>query len=288
MMTDDFISKDLLADVVHDLKSPLSAVRGYIDLVQQTGPLTEDQEKYCDRAMMGLDRMEVLINSILDIVRLENGGTLAFADCRLDAIIRNGVELVSHLAQKRGISFHVQIEDGLALIEGDQQLLGRAMNNLLTNAVKYNCDGGEIIITAANQPDFLRVDVRDTGVGIPEQDQPYVFDRFYRASNSAQSMANGSGLGLAIVKAIVQKHGGYIWLQSDLGEGTTFSFTLPRKDKRQQHMENPAEQLPIMGEGSDAHYMAYDEHSIEEVDDVDDNTQESRGSSEIDSSSDVV
>ena len=287
-MTNDFISKDLLADVVHDLKSPLSAVRGYIDLVQQSGPLTDDQERYCDRAFMGLDRMEALIVSILDIVRLEDDVALDFKDCHLDSIITSTVDLVSNLAGKREIVIDIQIEDDLALIRGDKQLLGRAFNNLLTNAIKYNCDGGEIFVTVANQPDFLRVDVRDTGVGIPEQDQEQVFDRFFRASNSAQTRASGSGLGLAIVKAIIQKHGGYIWLQSVEGEGTTFSFTLPRKDKLNGNPDHQQEYVPDIGEGLDSRYLSYDELSIEEADDVDDNTQEARGSSEIDSSNDVV
>lgn len=288
-MTDnDIFGSDLLAVVAHDLKSPISAVRGYIELIQQAGALNEVQLKYCGRALAGLERMENLITALLDMARLEKGEALEFADCNLGAIALSAVDLVESLLEQRGITISVQVDDDLSIVRGDRRLLGQVMNNLLTNAIKYNREGGAIAVQVSNQPDFVRVDISDNGVGIPETDQPFVFDQFFRAGNSAQTRASGSGLGLAIVKAIIQKHHGYIWVKSVEGEGSVFSFTIPRKDQLSEGSDEVDVVMHNSGEGSDVRHRTYDEASIEEVDDIDDNTQEARGSKEIDSSSDVV
>jgi two-component system phosphate regulon sensor histidine kinase PhoR len=288
MANDDVLGSDLLAVVAHELKSPISAVRGYIELVGQAGELNDMQLRYCGRAMAGLERMEEMIASMLEMARLEKGARLEFADCDLGAIMRSAVDLVENIAQKRGITVHLSIEDELGIVSGDRRLLAQVMSNLLTNAVKYNQENGTIWVTVSNQPEFVQVDVRDNGVGIPEEDLPHVFDPFFRAGNSAQTRASGSGLGLAIVRSVIHKHQGYIWVRSAEGEGSTFSFTLPRKDRRREGLDVIGEAEQSSGEGSDVRQRGDYEVSIEEADDVDDNMQESRGQKEIDSSSDVV
>lgn len=288
MANDDVFGSDLLAVVAHELKSPISAVRGYIELVEQAGELNDIQHRYCDRAMAGLERMEELIASLLEMSRLEKGAALDFADCDLGAIVRSAVDLVENIAQKRGVTVELSIEDDLGMVSGDKRLLAQVISNLLTNAIKYNQENGTIWVEVSNQPEFVQVNVTDNGVGIPEEDQPHVFDPFFRAGNSAQTRASGSGLGLAIVRTVIHKHQGYIWVRSVEGEGSTFSFTIPRKDRRREGYDLISEAERSSGEGSDVRQRGDYELSIEEVDDVDDNTQESRGQKEIDSSSDVV
>lgn len=288
MAHDDVFGSDLLAVVAHELKSPISAVRGYIELVGQAGELNEIQTRYCGRALAGLERMEDLIASMLEMARLEKGSKLDFTDCDLGIIMRSALDLVETLAQQRGVTFQVNIEHDLGIVRGDQRLLGQVMTNLLTNAIKYNREKGTVWVNVINQPDFVQVDVRDNGVGIPEDDQPHVFDAFFRAGNSAQTRASGSGLGLAIVRTVIHQHQGYIWVKSAEGEGSIFSFTIPRKDRRREGADIIDEIESSTGEGSDQRQRSEHELSIEEADDVDDNTQEARGQKEIDSSSDVV
>ena len=288
MANDDVFGSDLVAVVAHELKSPISAVRGYIELVGQAGELSEIQLRYCDRAMAGLERMEELIASLLEMSRLEKAAKLDFADCDLGALMRSAVDLVENIAQKRGVTIHLATDNELRVVSGDKRLLAQVMTNLLTNAIKYNQENGTIWVEVSNQPEFVQVNVSDNGVGIPEEDQPHVFEAFFRAGNSAQTRASGSGLGLAIVRTVIHKHQGYIWVRSVEGEGSTFSFTIPRKDRRREGDDVIGEAEHTSGEGSDSRQRGDYELSIEEADDVDDNTQESRGQKEIDSSSDVV
>ncbi|MBZ0302968.1 MAG: HAMP domain-containing histidine kinase [Anaerolineae bacterium] len=288
MSEEDIFGSDLLSVVAHDLKSPISAVRGYLELLPQAGSLNEVQAKYCARAVAGLDRMEGLITAMLEMSRLEKGEALQYADCDLGIIARSAVDLVEGQARQSGITIHVQIDPGLSLVHGDRRLLGQVINNLLTNAIKYNREQGSIWIVVSNQPDFVRVDIRDNGVGIPEEDQPHIFNQFFRAGNSAKTRASGSGLGLAIVKAIIDKHQGYVWVSSVEEEGSTFSFTVPRKGRQSEGVDMVGAHARQVGEGSDTQDRIIHEASIEESDDIDDNTQESRGSREVDSSSDAV
>jgi two-component system phosphate regulon sensor histidine kinase PhoR len=288
MANDDVFGSDLLAVAAHEMKAPISAVRGYIELVEQVGELNDMQLRYCNRALDALERMEEMIASMLEMARLEKGGKLEFADCDLGAIMRSAVDLVEPAAQRRGVAVNLTVDDDLGLVSGDRRLLGQVVSNLLTNAVKYNQENGTIWVTVSNQPEFVQVDVRDNGLGIPDKDQPYVFDAFFRAGNSAKTRASGSGLGLAIVRAVIHRHQGYIWLKSAEGQGSTFSFTIPRKDRRREGIDLISEAESSSGEGSDLRHRGEYEPSIEEADDVDDNTQESRGHKEIDSSSDVV
>jgi signal transduction histidine kinase len=123
------------------------------------------------------------------------------------------------------VTLHVAIDDGPLTVRGDEARLQQVFNNLIENAIKYNQTGGEVRVSLRLQGGQIRFDVKDTGMGIPEVDLPRVFDRFYRARNSARK--RGSGLGLAIVRIIVERHGGEVWAVSTPGQGSTFSVTLP-------------------------------------------------------------
>ncbi len=231
-MTD--FDRELISTVAHDLKTPISAVKGFLDLIQNAGPLNDAQRKFLNRALGSLDKMEHLVTNLLDMTRLQGELQLKSEPVDLRRLIKEAVDTIQGVALARGIVVQVEAAPGMGMVVGDVRLLSQVVNNLLSNAVKYNRDKGTVWVSLHEQPGLVRVDVRDSGIGIPLEDQPHVFKRFYRSTNASTRKIEGSGLGLAITKTIVQRHGGRIWLQSEMGVGTTFSFMLPRPQSRQE------------------------------------------------------
>ncbi|HRF95182.1 MAG TPA: HAMP domain-containing sensor histidine kinase, partial [Aggregatilineales bacterium] len=171
----------LISIVAHDLKTPVSAVRGFLDLIQQFGTLNEMQLKYFDRAHLAIDRMEHLIGSLLDFARLESGVRgLHRTDVDLVALIESCADFLVEIAAKRDIQFHLQLGDTPITAPADKDLLNHVITNLLSNAIKYNRDGGGVWVNLTQNLTEIRVDVRDDGIGISSTDQQHVFDRFFR------------------------------------------------------------------------------------------------------------
>lgn len=280
--------EDVLANVAHELKTPITAVRGYVELIEQFGELNERQKQYHERAMAGLDKMYEMVVALLDMARLEGESQLHFGDCDIRAIIHEAVEMVHDMATGRDIQIQQDVDSELDFVHGDGRYLSQVVNNLLTNAIKYNRDGGRIWVTAINQADVIRVSVRDNGPGIPAEEQSRVFDQFFRSARHKQTRVDGTGLGLAITKVIIEKHKGRIWLESTPDVGTTFSFVLPRKRHAHEGYDTQIEGGRIMGEGREAELVRNHELPVEPSDSVDDNIQEADGSAESDSSSDIV
>ena len=192
----------------------------------------------------------------------------------------------AEVAAARGIKVRMQIDNHLQPVQGNTHLLGQVINNLVGNAIKYNRDKGKVWVRATDEQAFVRLDVADTGLGILEEEQPHVFERFYRVRNEDQPKINGSGLGLAIAQAVVEKHGGKIWVESVPGEGSTFSFTLPRAGARPPNEPRYESDHESAQEGES--YAAHMERASEQSDAVDDKIQESTDSTESDSRSDEV
>jgi signal transduction histidine kinase len=218
---------DLISVVAHDLKTPISAVKGFIELVQQAGPLNQQQEHFSERALASLERMERLIADLLEYTRINANAQFEPVECDLRELIAESVEMLEEIAARRQVSISVEIASESPVVKADVRLITEVLNNLLSNAVKYNRDGGIIQIRVADEDDHIRVDVHDTGVGIPADDVNRVFERFYRSRNNPGMKVEGSGLGLAIAETIIKRHNGQIWVDSTEGEGSTFSFTLP-------------------------------------------------------------
>lgn len=224
--TEDF-ERELMSIAAHDLKTPISATKGFIELIQQTGPLNDNQQRFADRALQSLLRMEMLVADLLEFSRLDSTTSIKRERCNLRRCVQQAIDTYEHLAEDRGIDVHVSIEDGADTVSGDERLLERVLSNLVGNAVKYNQDQGEVWITLYRKADMVQCDIRDSGLGIPDADVPRVFERFFRSRTHDRDHIEGNGLGLAIVAMIVQKHGGQIWVESQLNEGSTFSFVLP-------------------------------------------------------------
>ncbi|MCU0480081.1 MAG: HAMP domain-containing histidine kinase [Anaerolineae bacterium] len=272
-LRDDYDSQ-LISIVAHDLKTPVSAVRGFLDLIGQLGELNDLQLKYFDRAHLALDRMENLITTLLDFARLESGTRrLNRVDVDMVALIESCADFLIEVAAKRNIQFHLQLGNTPIIAPIDNDLLSHVITNLLSNAIKYNREGGNVWVSIVKKVNEVRVDVRDSGIGISLSDQQHVFDRFFRANRKDKSV-EGTGLGLAICKTAIDLHGGHIWVTSEVGIGSTFSFTVPLHSHAVTH-------LPHHHWGSDN-----DEGAGEISDDVDDNLQERAEKLDADSTHD--
>ncbi|NWG17354.1 MAG: HAMP domain-containing histidine kinase [Chloroflexi bacterium] len=268
---------DWLNTVAHDLKTPINSVRGCIELVQQLGPLNERQKHFADKAMTGLQRMEHLVARLLEISWIDAEMALSLMDCDLGMIIREVVDLLRPSAERRQITIQLDLDPKLGMIIADMQRITQVVDNLVSNAVKYNLDGGQVWIKAIRQEDRVLLSVRDSGIGISPEDQPHVFERFFRSREGVARKIEGSGLGLAITKAIVQKHGGRIWLESKPKlDGTMFYVALPLQNAVSEGGERLAEARHEVGEGAERRETRQVPSASEERDAISDDSQETR------------
>jgi two-component system NtrC family sensor kinase len=222
----DRIKSDFVSTVSHDLRSPLTAILGYVELIDRAGPVTEQQREFIRRVQFSVNNITGLINDLLDLGRIEAGFDARKEIVPLAAIINYSVEgLRSRLVEKEQ-ELTLVIADNLPMVLGNPIRLRQLMGNLLSNAIKYTQHSGKITVRALPEEGQIIIQVSDNGPGIPLADQPYIFDKFYRASNIPQDTP-GTGLGLAIVKSIVENHQGRIWVDSTIGQGTTFTLVLP-------------------------------------------------------------
>ena len=220
---------DFIALAAHELRGPITVIRGYLDILDQelSPELQVDQRQVIDRLQVSAERLSGYINNILNVSRYDrNHLTLHLHEEKLLDIIKN---LVPDLAlraktQNRRLSFHVA--EDLPTIAADRSSLSEVFSNLIDNAIKYSNEGGEVIVAANAQGNFVEITVQDLGIGMPESVVGNLFNKFYRSHRSRQQVS-GTGLGLYICKAIVQSHGGTIWVRSKEGQGTTFGFTVP-------------------------------------------------------------
>jgi len=244
----DRMKSDLLASVSHELQTPLVAVRGYTEMIAKgrLGPLTEEQRKGLELSLRNVDRMIAMIDELFDLVR-GRPETLRLETFPLDSLVEEAVATLGELARQKRIRVAQRIEEPGLVIQGDRNKLLQVFLNLLSNAVKYNREGGEVDISARRgRPGFVLVQVRDTGVGIPEQELERIFERGYRVEGGPSGGREGAGLGLYIVKQLLRLHGCTIQASSRVGEGSLFSFTLPlaREERGRQEEERSSRRLP--------------------------------------------
>jgi two-component system phosphate regulon sensor histidine kinase PhoR len=219
---------DLVASVSHELRTPLTSILGYLDLALDDPGLPPRVAKQLTIAQTNGDRLLELIADILAASRDVNR-TMALerTECELREIVDRSVESLAHVAAERSITIVRHDEEAVPLF-ADPFRLRQVVDNLLSNGIKYNRDGGELSVGVTAEGDTAWVIVRDTGIGISEEDQPKLFERFFRSDLVRNSTVHGSGLGLAISRDIVRLHGGDLTLHSVLGEGTTAVVRIPR------------------------------------------------------------
>ena len=224
------VRRDFVANVSHELRTPVSTIRGYAETLLE-GAL-EDKAHAREFLRIIYDdagRLTKLINDLLDLSRAESGKTkLALEECALEAVIDRVLAGMNKEAGKNSIALKKDIPPRLPRIRIDEAAIAQVLFNLVENAVKYNKAGGSVTVGARETPRSIEVSVSDTGIGIPQEDIPRIFERVYRVDKARSRDLGGTGLGLSIVKHIIQAHGGDITVESKPGAGSTFRFTLPK------------------------------------------------------------
>ncbi len=227
---------EFLANMSHELRTPLNAILGYTELI-----LDNIYGDVPDKIMEVLERVEQngrhllgLINDVLDLSKIEAGQlTLSLNEYSMQEVVQTVFTSVESLAAEKNLELKVAVSPDLAPGKGDEQRIAQVLLNLVGNAIKFTEDG-EVKVEAATSNDSFLVAVSDTGPGLSEADQKVIFEEFHQADSSSTRKKGGTGLGLSISKKIIVMHGGRIWVESILGEGSTFRFTLPVRVERQK------------------------------------------------------
>ncbi len=230
---------DFVATVSHELRTPMTSIRGYIDLLagQVVGPLNPTQVKFLEKIRYNTTRMMEMVNDLIDISEIGPGGIEIHPQpVNIADIIAAASVAVQEAIEQKKMTLNFHLQEKLPPIKADPNRLKQIIVNLLDNACKFTPAGGRIDVRAEARSDgkggieaqnYLLVSVTDTGVGIPPEEQGKIFERFYRVQSPLMVEAGGAGLGLSIVKALVEAHGGRVWVESEPGVGSTFSFVLP-------------------------------------------------------------
>jgi len=220
---------EFLANMSHELRTPLNAIIGFSEVLGERmfGELNEKQDEYLKDIHASGQHLLSLINDILDLSKIEAGRMeLELTDFDLPTAIDNALMLVRERAGRRGITLQMRVDSQLGQIRADERKVRQIVLNLLSNAIKFTPEGGRIEVLAAPKNGFVEVSVSDTGVGIAPEDQETVFEEFRQVGTAAKKV-EGTGLGLTLCRKFVELHGGKIWVESELGAGSTFTFTLP-------------------------------------------------------------
>jgi len=248
LKTLDELKTNLLSNVSHELRTPLVAVMGYTDMILngKVGPINEVQTEYLGISLRNIEKLVTLIENLLDFSRLHRGAeemvfdTFDMVDCA-----RTSMEIIKPVSDSRNIRLDLVSSEVPVLVEGDKGKLGQVFNNLLSNAVKFNDSGGTVTVEINIENNQVNVTVRDTGIGIPEEALDKVFTRFYQYDASSTRKYGGTGIGLAIAQDIMRLHGSRITVNSVVGEGTAFSFTLPLSMTQNPSRESSGPNPPL-------------------------------------------
>lgn len=213
--------------VSHDLRSPLTYMRGYVTMLPMIGELSGKQKEYVSKVLSGIDQMTQLVEDLLNLARIESDVDQLVQPVHIGELVKGVVRSYRTHAVSKGLALDVEVAEGLPTIMGDPTLLRQAVSNLIDNAIKYT-PSGEIHVQTFTEDDHVVVKVQDTGPGISQADQVRLFESFYRVKRRDSLEIKGTGLGLAIVKSIVERrHGGRVWVESKLGAGSAFLMALP-------------------------------------------------------------
>jgi two-component system, OmpR family, phosphate regulon sensor histidine kinase PhoR len=223
------VRQDFVANVSHEFKTPLTAIQGFAETL--LGGALEDPKnnrRFLEIIREHAQRLARLTDDLLKLARIEAGKLeLEFQPMSLAELIEGCAETTLLKASRKEIVLEIEVPPGLPAVYGDQSLLREVLQNLLDNAIQYTPPGGRILVSATTGARDAVVTVSDTGIGIPLADQERIFERFYRVDAARSREAGGTGLGLSIAKHIVDVHGGRIWVESQVGRGSDFSFSIP-------------------------------------------------------------
>ena len=223
----DRVRNDVVHTVSHDLRSPLTSVIGYTELISRTGSLNDSQKEFLNRIQESVKHITTLINDLLDLGGIEAGLDTRRELVQLDVLLLYTLDMLQGQIKSKQIKVRTDIAESLSPLQANPVRLRQVLDNVVGNAIKYSNKNGEVNISIKAEDDQVILQVTDNGPGIPAHDQAHIFDKFYRGQN--MNKQQGSGLGLAIVKSIVDAHRGRIWVESTVGQGSSFFIVLPVK-----------------------------------------------------------
>jgi len=226
------VKDEFIATASHDLRNPLTSIRGYSQLIQAMGPLNDNQQDFVKRIQRSVTHMTELVENMLDLAKMDLGAepTREILDAA-QLLCQIADEFQPQAAAKKQ-TLMIGKTAASSNVRGDALQLRQALRNLVGNAIKYTPEGGAVTLSSEHEVGSVCIHVRDTGYGMPAADVQHVFDRFYRVRNNGHDEIEGNGLGLAIVKSTIQQHGGEISVESEPGKGSCFTFTLPLTDAK--------------------------------------------------------
>jgi signal transduction histidine kinase len=243
----DELKSEFVSTVSHDLRSPLTFIRGYATMLPSTGELSDEQQAYVTKILKGVDQISDLVEDLLDLRRIESGAGFETQPCHIATLVSEAVDARRMRAAAKEIdlqlSTKIHDESGIPLthldpraliVSGDAASLRQAVTNLVDNAIKYTPGGGQVRVrmsVARQEQDWrILIDVMDTGIGIAPEDQVRLFEKFYRIKRSDVPSVQGTGLGLSLVRSIIERHKGDVSVESELNQGSTFTIRLPLAD----------------------------------------------------------
>jgi len=224
------MKSDFVSTVSHELRTPMTSIKGFVDLILlgAAGQVSGEQRRFLTIVKSNVDRLAALVGDLLDLSKIETGRLrLKLEPISISEVLQNVLDSLRGKIEEKSLALIADVPGGLPLVVGDRNRLIQILTNLLANAYQYTLSGGQIRVTVKQRDTVLQVMVADTGIGISEEDQAKIFGRFFRADHQVVRDTDGTGLGLSIVKSLVELHGGELWLDSTLGKGSEFSFTLP-------------------------------------------------------------
>ena len=229
------LKTEFVTTVSHDLRTPLFYIRGFATMLPMVGSLNDKQKEFAQKILDVTEEMTELIDDLLDINRIEAGIGLRLETLNAGDILQTVAAALRQQAIHKGLTLQVDLPEGLPPLSGDSTLLRQALGNLVENAIKFTPRGGSVRVRGGVQDHspigfaqgMLVLSVQDTGLGIAPADQAHLFERFYRVKQRETADLKGAGLGLAIVKSIAERHGGRVWVESRLGQGSTFFMAVP-------------------------------------------------------------
>jgi PAS domain S-box-containing protein len=228
---------EFVSTVSHELRTPMTSVKGYVKLLLMgaVGRLTDEQQNFLSIVDTNVNRLTTLVNDLLDISRIESGRmAISPQVMRVEEVIGQITRELETRATDQGLTLWRSVPSTLPKVVADPDRVAQVLTNLVANACNYTLPGGEVTVSARAVGDEVRVSVQDTGIGISPEDQEKIFDRFFRADDEVVQNASGTGLGLPIVQSLVEMQGGQVWVESEPGQGSTFTFTLPVADPELQ------------------------------------------------------
>jgi signal transduction histidine kinase len=226
---------EFLANMSHELRTPLNAIIGFSEVLLEKifGPLNEKQEEYLNDVFNSGHHLHSLINDILDLSKIEAGRMeLDISEFDFPTTVKNATMLVKQRANRRGVELSTDVDPRFGAVVADERMVKQILVNLLSNAIKFTPEGGKVAVVAELTGGVTQISVTDTGTGISEEDQARIFEEFRQVGPDVH-VREGTGLGLTLVRKFVELHGGKIWVESEIGRGSKFWFTIPDQAGRQ-------------------------------------------------------